>query len=103
VERAEFKQKIIVQYDLLKATGRTLEKLDRIFEEDRQMESRETKLPSNLQIEVDSAGPTPVLTNETNSPQSDSLPSADASTIEYPRINKKTMGANPRVRDDDDA
>ncbi|KAL6925094.1 hypothetical protein FSST1_002368 [Fusarium sambucinum] len=103
VERAQFKENIIVQYDLLKATGRSFEKLDKIFEEDKKMEAKEAKLASNLQVEVDSAGPTPVLTNETNSPQSDSLPSADASTIEDPHTNKKNTGANPRVRDDDDA
>ncbi|KAF4339591.1 RNA-binding pumilio [Fusarium beomiforme] len=47
----------------------------------------------NLKIEVDSAEPTPLLTNETNSPQSDGLPSANGSAIGVPSAGVK----NPEV------
>ncbi|KAF4959422.1 hypothetical protein FSARC_10727 [Fusarium sarcochroum] len=55
-----------------------------------------------LQVEVDSPGPTPVLTNETNSPQSDGLPSANASAIGVPSTDiKKLSPATLGVADDE--
>ncbi|GKU01264.1 unnamed protein product [Fusarium langsethiae] len=98
-ERAQFKAQIRAQVDLLKgANSRTFEKIEEIFTNDKKREDRE-----RLQVEVNSAGPTPVLTNETNSPQSDSLASADASAMEVHPTDDKNTEANPRVRDDDDA
>ncbi|KAM0562126.1 hypothetical protein ACHAPJ_002570 [Fusarium lateritium] len=55
-----------------------------------------------LQVDVESPGPTPVLTNETNSPQSDALPSASASAIGVPSTDiKKPSTAAPGVADDE--
>ncbi|KAM0249425.1 hypothetical protein ACHAP5_002814 [Fusarium lateritium] len=52
-----------------------------------------------LQVEVDSAAPTPVLTNETNSPQSDGPPSANVSAIGVPSADMKTSAAPLQVQD----
>jgi mRNA-binding protein PUF3 len=52
-----------------------------------------------LQVEVDSAAPTPVLTNETNSPQSDGPLSANASAIGVPSADMKTSGAPLQFQD----
>ncbi|EOO02234.1 putative pumilio domain-containing protein [Phaeoacremonium minimum UCRPA7] len=59
-----------------------------------------------LQVEVNSAAPTPVLTMEPNSPQSSSPPSTNASavedTAEEPINNKESANAaDPKVRVDD--
>lgn len=85
--------------DSIKATSpnRTFPALDKVLVEDKRREAIE----SRLQVEVDSAAPTPALTNETNSPQSDSLPSAGTSAIEVHPTDGKNTEANPRVRDDD--
>ncbi|KAI6772672.1 hypothetical protein HG530_003630 [Fusarium avenaceum] len=52
-----------------------------------------------LQVEVDSAAPTPVLTNETNSPQSDGPLSANVSAIGVPSADMKTPAAPLQVQD----
>ena len=59
-----------------------------------------------LQVEVNSAAPTPVLTMEPNSPQSSSPPSTNASAIEdsaeEPTSTKEASAATPpKVRVDD--
>ncbi|QPC65348.1 hypothetical protein HYE67_007579 [Fusarium culmorum] len=98
-ERIQLKRAILTCVDSIKATSpnRTFPALDKVLVEDKRREAIE----SRLQVEVDSAAPTPALTNETNSPQSDSLPSADTSAIEVHPTDGKNTEANPRVRDDD--
>ena len=55
----------------------------------------------SLKIEVDSAEPTPMLTNETNSPQSDGLPSANGSTIGVPSAGIRKPEMAVRVHSDE--
>lgn len=55
----------------------------------------------NLKIEVDSAEPTPMLTNETNSPQSDGLPSANGSAIGVPSAGIKNPEVAVHVHNDE--
>jgi mRNA-binding protein PUF3 len=48
--------------------------------------------PISAPIEINSAAPTPSLTNGQNSPQSSSLPSTNVSTIDDPTESGKTNG-----------
>ncbi|KAF5669633.1 RNA-binding protein pumilio [Fusarium heterosporum] len=54
---------------------------------------------NGLQVEVDSTTPTPVLTNETNSPQSDGPPSANVSAIGVPSADGKNPAAPLQLRE----
>ncbi|KAM0346468.1 hypothetical protein ACHAPU_005533 [Fusarium lateritium] len=54
---------------------------------------------NGLQVEVDSATPTPVLTNETNSPQSDGPPSANVSAIGVSAADGKNPAAPLQLRE----
>ncbi|KAJ4141500.1 mRNA binding protein puf3 [Fusarium equiseti] len=109
-ERKQFKKEVMHEYHRIKTTGsnpRCLKSIDDVFKEDTEREEREgseraVSARNSLQVEVDSAGPTPMLTNETNSPQSDSLPSANTSAIEVPSANTKGTEETLRVRDDEE-
>lgn len=109
-ERKQFKADVVREYHRTKTSGsntKCLKSIDDVFKDDTEREEREESeravaTRSSLQVEVDSAGPTPMLTNETNSPQSDSLPSANTSAIEVPSANTKGTEETLRVRDDED-
>ncbi|CAG7560840.1 unnamed protein product [Fusarium equiseti] len=109
-ERKQFKAEVVREYHRIKASGsnpKCLKSIDEVFKEDTEREEREESeravtARNSLQVEVDSAGPTPMLTNETNSPQSDSLPSASTSAIEVPSANTKGTEETLRVRDDEE-
>ncbi|RGP78125.1 pumilio domain-containing [Fusarium longipes] len=107
-ERRQFKAEVIEKTNLLKANGsKSLNSVEKIFQADIERENADNQARQraatrgSLQVEVDSVVPTPVLTNETNSPQSDSLASTDANAIEVPSTHPKSTGANLRVRDID--
>jgi mRNA-binding protein PUF3 len=96
-ERRQFKAEVFAKMTLLKAANtKTLASVQKIFDEDKEREETERAL-----LQVDVPSPTPELTNETNSPQSDSPPSADASAIEVSPTNPKNTEASLRVRDID--
>ncbi|KAJ4010477.1 mRNA binding protein puf3 [Fusarium irregulare] len=109
-ERKQFKADVVREYHRTKTSGsntKCLKSIDDVFKDDTEREEREESeravtTRNSLQVEVDSAGPTPMLTNETNSPQSDSLPSANTSAIEVPSANTKGTEETLRVRDDED-
>lgn len=109
-ERKQFKAEVVREYHRIKTSGsnpKCLKSIDEVFKEDTEREEREESeravtARNSLQVEVDSAGPTPMLTNETNSPQSDSLPSANTSAIEVPSANAKGTEETLRVRDDEE-
>lgn len=107
-ERNLFKAEVEKKIRVVKESSRppvaakSLQSVEKILAEDKEREERAAttdRETNSLRVDIDSAGPTPLLTNETNSPQSDSLPSLNAGTIEAPSNNTKNTEGTLRVED----